>query len=174
MTAREKEAADVQNLKDTVAQLTGEQESKEVEYDELMRKVTDLKRTLKEKRQGIFSYLILWTPIQNSLNYFEIIAFEKYKVAKAAQLEKNGPELACFQDRLALVIKNLDGNCGFIESTILEKKLSLVNTIANVVQFVFTHIDEKNWSREYSFVIDVSVPKVYKCKSCLRVLFIPN
>jgi hypothetical protein len=36
-----------------------------------------------------------------------------------------------------------------------------MDLLANILKFVFTHINEYNWDEEFSFVVDVSAEKEY-------------
>ncbi|KAJ3239673.1 kinetochore-associated Ndc80 complex subunit spc25 [Chytriomyces hyalinus] len=44
--------------------------------------------------------------------------------------------------------------------------MRIVTVTTNVLKFLFTHIDSRNWDREYSFILDVSAGRVYKLMDC--------
>ena len=55
--------------------------------------------------------------------------------ALAAQAAKNGPELAFWEEHLAMKIEGVK---------------------EDVLQIVYSHISETDWMREYSFTVDLS------------------
>ena len=43
-------------------------------------------------------------------------------------------------------------------------------SLADVIKFVFTHINEQDWNEEYYFVVDMSYASVYKLIACKPML----
>ncbi|KAJ3133949.1 kinetochore-associated Ndc80 complex subunit spc25 [Physocladia obscura] len=67
------------------------------------------------------------------------------EATRAEQAKRNAPELAFYQDKLGLAIKS---------------------TKKNILHFVYTNIDKKDYAREFSFVLDVSKGSEYRLVEC--------
>lgn len=66
--------------------------------------------------------------------------------ALAAQVSKNGPELAFWEEHLAMKIEGVK---------------------ADILRIVYNHISETDWMREYSFTVDLS-ERDYKGTAMLK------
>ncbi|KAI8609658.1 chromosome segregation protein Spc25-domain-containing protein [Chytriomyces sp. MP71] len=62
---------------------------------------------------------------------------------------KHNPDLKAYQENMSMVISAVS---------------------KNILRFTYTHINQKNWEQEYSFVLDVSEGKQYKIMDCIPPL----
>ncbi|KAL1917888.1 uncharacterized protein VTP21DRAFT_3722 [Calcarisporiella thermophila] len=133
----------LEHYKKQEAALTETMEREQRELDDAQNKIYELSKQKEsiEDRKAI---------LQAQLDQIRVELKRKKdaRIARIKALEakksRNEPELRCYEEKLAMKIHSVKSNW---------------------LKFVFTHINEKNWDKEYSFTVDVS-ERVYKVPKC--------
>ncbi|RKO82859.1 chromosome segregation protein Spc25-domain-containing protein [Blyttiomyces helicus] len=145
--AQLKKQIELQNAKVLELQITCEKEGEEVAAANSERE--ELKLSSEERVEQKMELLAQRRELARELHRRK----EELQRKRQAQLDKHNelePELQGFVQHLALELKCPE---------------------PDVVQFIFTHVNERNWEKEYSFSVDFST-RTYRVTSCVPIL--PN
>ena len=131
----------IRELKEHMENLTNQQQRETEAKEELVKDIDALTKSKTDQTDQIFQ---LQAKIREmtQVNVLKRRALDESKKRQAVESLKASPRWTAYQERLGFDIIRPEGD-------------------SELLKFVFTHINEKDWNEEHFFVIDVS-GKEYK------------